>query len=121
MTTKRKVLTMLLLCIAALIIVPVTLFRMRYCRTVVVRDLSMASTQTVSVAFHPHNVRWKISGHVQGTGIVFVPYVFSNSVSGSFSTNGAGDYYDTNVSVIFIPQGQATGKVRGSFFLNNVF
>ena len=121
MTTKRKVLTTLLICFAALIILPVALFRLRYCRTVVIRDLSEAHTQTVSVAFHPSNMRWKISGHVQGTGTVFVPYVFSNSVTGNFSTNGAGDYYDTNVSVIFTPQGQASGKVRGSFFINDFF
>src|SRR5689334_20999156 len=107
--------------IATLIAGPVVLFRLRYCPTVVIRDLSMRSTQTVSVACHPSNMRWKISGQVQGTGTVFVPDVFSNSVTGKFSTNGAGDYYDTNVSVIFIPQGRASGKVRASFFINDLF
>jgi hypothetical protein len=121
MTTKRKLLTTLLLCIAALIIVPLTILRVRYCRTVVIRDLSMPQTQIVSVAFHPSNMRWKLSGHVRGTGTVVVSYVFSNNVIGNFSTNGAGDYYDTNVSVIFIPQGQASGKIQGSFFLNHFF
>jgi hypothetical protein len=121
MTTERKLLITLGLCIAALILVPMTLFRLRYCRTVVIRDLSVAHTQTVSVAFHPSNMRWKISGHVQGKGTIYVPCVFSNTVTGSFSTNGAGDYYDTNVSVIFMPQGQALGKVRGSFLINDFF
>jgi len=121
MTKRRKLLAALLLSFAALIIVPVTLFRLRYCRTVIIRDLSVTHTQTVAVAFRPSNIRWKISGHVRGTGTVFVPYILSNSVSGSFSTNGAGDYYDTNVSVIFMPQGQASGRLRGSFFFNDFF
>ncbi len=121
MTTRQRVLLFVALGIVALAAVPVLLFRARYCRGVVVRDLGATSTQTVSVAFHPSNMRWKISGDVQGTGTIFIPYVFSNSVSGAFSTNGAGDYYETNVDVIFIPQGRPSGEIRASFFLNDFF
>ena len=121
MTTRKRIFVVVLLAVAALVAVPVLLFRARYCRTVVVRDLSVASTQTVSVAFLPSNGRWTVSGHVEGTGTLFIPYVFSNSVSGSFSTNGAGDYYDTNLSVIYIPHGPASGKIRASFFLNDFY
>jgi hypothetical protein len=64
-------------------------------------------------------MRWTISGDVRGTGTVIVPHVFSNTVSGRFSANGAGDYYDTNVSLIFVPQPEASGTIRGSFRLKD--
>ena len=117
MTTRKRILVILLLAVA----VPVLWFRARHCRTVVVRDLSVASTQTVSVAFHPISLRWSISVHAEGTGTLYIPYVFSNIVSGSFSTNGAGDYYDTNVTVIYIPRGTTHGKIRASFLLHEFY
>jgi hypothetical protein len=121
MLTRKRIFVVVIIAVAALVALPVLLFRARYCRTVVVRDLSVASTQTVSVAFLPSHVRWTVSGHVEGTGMLYIPYVFSNSVSGSFSTNGAGDYYNTNLTVIYIPQGAAHGKVRASFSLNDFY
>jgi hypothetical protein len=121
MTTRKRIFAGILLAASVLVAVPVLLLRARYCRTVVVRDLSVASTQAVSVAFLPSNMRWTVSGHVEGTGTLFIPYVLSNSVSGSFSTNGAGDYYETNLTVIYIPQGAARGRIRASFFLNDFF
>jgi len=54
-------------------------------------------------------MHWNVSGNVQGSGIVMISYVLSNRVTGSFSTNGGGDYYDTNVSLVFVPDGQASG------------
>ena len=119
MTTNRKLLAALFLCIAALVTGSVMLFRLRFYRTLVLRDLSVTNTQTASVAFNPSNIRWTISGQVQGSGVVVVPGIFSNSVSGQFSTSGTGDYYATNVSLIFIPQGKASGEVRGEFFLSD--
>jgi hypothetical protein len=121
MTTRKRIHFVVFLVIAALVVVPVLLFRARYCRTVVVRDLSVSSTQTVSVAFLPSHVRWTVSGHVEGAGTLFIPYVFSTNVSGNFSTNGAGDYYDTNLTVIYIPQGAVRGKIRASFFLDDFY
>jgi hypothetical protein len=103
----------------AIVVAVMVMFRFRYSRTIVIRDLSTTSTQTVSVAFRPHDMRWKISGDVGGTGTVIVPYIYSNTVSGKFSANGAGDYYDTNVSLIFVPNAQAAGIIRGSFFFKD--
>jgi hypothetical protein len=78
-------------------------------------DLGNSRTQTVAVAFRPDRMHWKVSGNVQGTGTVMISSVLSSRVSGNFSTNGGGDYYDTNVSLIFVPDGQASGWVKASF------
>ena len=118
MTRKRTILT-IRIGLAMVVAVPAALFRFKYYRTIVIHDLSMTSTQTVSIAFHPHHMRWKISGDVRGTDTVVMPYVFSNTVSGKFSANGAGDYFDTNVSLIFVPQAEAGGNVRGSFLFKD--
>lgn len=91
------------------------LFQARYCRSVTLRNLAGGETQTVSVAFMPCHADWKVSGDVDGSGIVVLSYLYSNHVSGRFSAKGSGDYYDTNASVTFIPDGKASGKVRASF------
>lgn len=87
-------------------------------RSIAFTDLSKAQTQTVSVAFLPNSMRWAVSGDVQGTGTLVVSYKYSNQLSGTFSVKGGGDYYDTNVTMIFIPEGQAKGKIKGSFRLS---
>src|SRR5262245_29553673 len=91
------------------------LFEGRHRRSVTLRDLTPGETQTVSVAFPPHHANWKISGRVEGTGIVMVAHFYSNRVSGTFSAGGGGDYYETNASVAFIPEGEVTGRIRASF------
>ena len=91
-----------------------SLFYLRYIRTAVLTDLSIPQTQTVSVTYPPAHMYWKVSGDVQGTGTVMISHVLSNKVSGRFSTNGGGDYYDTNASVSFIPDGPARGKIKAS-------
>jgi hypothetical protein len=95
--------------------VSVLLFRFRYMRTAVIDDWSVSRTQTVSVSFLPHTMHWKVSGHVQGTGTVMISSGFSNVVTGSFSIKGGGDYYETNATVVFVPNGQASGKILASF------
>jgi hypothetical protein len=59
-------------------------------------------------------MHWKVSGEVQGTGTVMISCVLSHKVSGSFSISGGGDYYDTNASVSFIPDGRARGKIKAT-------
>lgn len=114
MSSKRKILIWLVLAVV-LFLTPALLYRHRYVRTAVIDDLGNSRTQTVSVAFHPDRMHWKVSENVQGTGTVMISYVLSNRVSGIFSTNGGGDYYDTNVSLIFVPDGQASGWIKASF------
>ena len=118
MSRKRMLLGVCLSVVAA-IGLAVMLFRARYSRTVTLRDLTNGETQTVSVAFNPHHMDWKVSGDVEGSGFVVLSYVYSNRVSGKFSVGGGGDYYETNVSAAFIPEGKATGKIRASFRFNN--
>ncbi len=89
--------------------------RMRYHRTIVFSDLSVAQTQTVSVAFYPNSIRWQVKADVIGTGSLVVSDQFSGTVSGRFATNRSGDYYSSNVTVTFIPRGQTKGKLRASF------
>ena len=91
------------------------LFQARYCRSVTLRNLASGETQTVSVAFMPCHAVWTVSGDVDGNGVVVLSYLYSNRVSGKFSVHGRGDYYDSNASVRFIPDGKATGKIRASF------
>ena len=117
--TRKRILFKVCLPVLAAVGLALVLFRVRYCRTVTLRDLSVGETQTVSVAFLPHHVDWKISGDVEGSGVVVVSYVYSNRVSGRFSASGGGDYYETNASVAFIPEGEATGRIRASFRFNN--
>lgn len=112
---------MVLVVVAVHVVTPVLLFRARYCRTVVLRDLGVPSTQTVSIAFLPSHVSWSVSAQVEGAGTLLIPGVLSNTVSGRFSTNGAGDYYATNLTVIFSPQGAARGKVRASFCFSDFY
>jgi hypothetical protein len=77
--------------------------------------LGFVETQTVSLAFSPHHINWNASGDMEGTG----SHVYSNRVSGKFSVSGGGDYYETNVSAAFVPEGKATGSIRASFRFNN--
>ncbi len=121
MTRKRVYLAVGLLAGGLLVAVPFTLFKLRYCRTVVLPDLTATQSKTVSLAFRPYHMRWSVSGYVQGTGTVMISHVLSNRVRGSFSINSYGDYYDTNVTVLFIPDGKASGRLRASFFLNNFY
>ena len=114
MHTKLKTLTWILVPLI-LLASPFVLYRVRYVRTAVITDLSTAHTQTVSIAFLPDKMDWKVSGQVQGAGIILISHVFSNRVTGHFSARSGGDYYSTNVSLIFLPEGGATGKVRASF------
>jgi hypothetical protein len=118
MNSKRILLGVFVLIIGA-VALAVVLFQARYCRSVTLRDLRQGGTQTVSISFSPYHVNWKISGNVQGTGVVVVESCYSNQVSGKFSASGRGDYYDTNASVVFIPQGEVTGEVRASFRFDN--
>src|ERR1051325_10074681 len=92
MSRKRMLLGVCLSVVAA-IGLAVMLFRARYSRTVTLRDLTNGETQTVSVAFNPHHMDWKVSGDVEGSGFVVLSYVYSNRVSGKFSVGGGGDYY----------------------------
>jgi hypothetical protein len=146
-TRRRGCLRGALITLCVVVTVPTILFRQRYCRTAVIRDLTVPQTQTVSIAFMPYHMNWSISGSVKGSGTVRIlsgngtegatyfepdstgnwvmtnyvrPY-FSLKVNGDFSTNGFGDYYATNTSLVFIPDGKATGKVRGTFFFNNFY
>lgn len=121
MSAKRKLLIVLCIGLGASVTFALLGVWAKYNRSVVIRDLSVASTSTVSVGFQPHAIAWKMSGRVQGTGTVYVPWLFSNTVTGSFSTNGGGDYYLTNLSVTFTPEGEASGKIRISFFFNDLF
>lgn len=114
---KRILFTIFLSFLAVMVLAEVV-FRVRNCRTATLRDLSSGETQTVSVTFFPHRVKWRITGKVNGTGVVVVPHMVSTQVSGNFSLKGGGDYYDTNASVAFIPAGTATGKIRSSFRFN---
>ena len=114
MSSKRKTLIWFVLA-AMLVAAPILLFRFRYVRSVTIDDLKTSRTQTVSVAFLPDTMHWKVYGQVRGTGTVMISHVLSNKVMGVFSTNGGGDYYDTNVSLIFVPDGQASGKIKASF------
>ena len=114
MFSKRKMLIWLVL-VGVVVTAPAMFYRLRYFRTAVIDDLRTSRTQTVSVAFLPHTMRWRVSGNVQGTGMVMIPYVLSTRVTGPFSTNGSGDYYDTNISLIFVPDGPASGKIKASF------
>ena len=103
--------------VAALLVVPLMKLRARFVRTAVITDLSAPSTQTVSVAFTPVSMRWTVFGHVQGTGTVMVPHVFSNQVTASFAVRSQGDYFQPDVALIFVPEGQAKGKITGTFRL----
>ena len=114
MSSTRKMVIWLLFA-GVMVATPALLYRLRYVRTAVIDDLGTSRTQTFSVAFRPDTMHWNVSGNVQGSGIVMISYVLSNRVTGSFSTNGGGDYYDTNVSLVFVPDGQASGKIKASF------
>jgi hypothetical protein len=87
-------------------------FSARYVRRVEFTNLSVAQTQTVSVAFSPTQVRWRAAGELQGVGTLIIPGHRGIKVSGSFSTNGFNDHYETNAAVIFLPGGQPTGTIR---------
>ena len=117
--SRKRVLFGVCLPVLAAVGLAWVLFLARTSRSVTFSDLTKAQTQTVSVAFLPHKVKWKVSGKVDGTGVVMLAHVYSNRVTGKFSVNGGGDYYDTNASVVFIPEGKATGKIRASFQFNN--
>jgi hypothetical protein len=120
MSCKRMLLGVSLPILAA-IGLAVVLFLARYSRTVTLRDLGNGETQTVSLAFNPHHMDWKVSGEVVGSGFVVLSYVYSNRVSGRFSASGGGDYYESKVSAAFIPEGKegkVTGKIRASFRFN---
>ncbi len=110
MSSKRKVLIRLLLAVIA-VATAALLYRFRYIRTAVINDLGTSRTQTVSVAFLQDKMRWKVSGDTQGSGIVMISYLLSNRIMGTFTTNDGGDYYDTNDSLVFVPDGQASGKI----------
>jgi len=97
------------------VVLPTLIYRSRTIRAVTISNPTIAQTQQVSVRFPPSGVRWSASGNVVGTGTLVIPYLFSNRVSGSFSTNGATDYYESNAWVIFVPEGQPRGKIRASF------
>ena len=116
MLSKRKILHWVFVAFVVLAI-PALWYRLRYVRKAVIDDLRTTRTQTVSVAFRPHAMAWKVSGQIQGTGSVMISHVYSNKVSGSFSAAGGGDYYETNVSLVFVPDGDGTanGKVTASF------
>jgi hypothetical protein len=105
--------------IVALIGLSVLLFRARYYRGITLTNLTNGETQTVSVAVLPSRMDWKASGNVEGSGFLVISSAYSNRVSGSFSVAGGGDYYETNASVAFIPEGKASGKIRTSFRFNN--
>jgi hypothetical protein len=105
--------------ILAVIGLSVLLFRARYHRTITVTNLTDGETQTVAVALLPHRMDWRASGEVEGSGFLVLSSVYSNRVSGRFSVSGGGDYYETNASAAFIPDGQASGKIRTSFRFNN--
>jgi hypothetical protein len=104
-----------LLALAVVVAVPIVLFRFRYCRTVVFRDLSTMQTKTVTLNIRPRSINWSLAGNVQGAGTLVISYVYSNTVSGKFVVHDAGDYYATNVTVSFVPNGPAKGKIRASF------
>lgn len=99
---------------AVLVAVPILLFRQRYVRTVTFTDLSISQTQTVSIAFLPTKLHWKGCGNMQGSGSINISDVWSNNVTGSFSISRSGDYYETNATVVFVPDGKASGKIRVS-------
>ena len=117
--SRKRILLGVCLPILATLGLAVMLFHARYSRTVTLRHLSNGETQIVSVAFNPYHVDWKVSGDVKGSGFVVLSYVYSNRVSGRFSASGGGDYYESNASAAFIPEGKATGKIRASFRFNN--
>ena len=114
MGSKRRILVWVLLLIAV-VAMPALWYRLRYIRTAGIDDLSVARTQTVSVTFNPHAMNWTVSGRIQGTGAVMISHVYSNKVSGNFSATGGGDYYETNASLVFVPDAPANGKIRASF------
>jgi hypothetical protein len=60
MLQKRQIL-LILVVTAVTLAVTVIGVRLKYSRTIVIRGLSVASTQIVSLAFQPSSVRWKIS------------------------------------------------------------
>lgn len=105
--------------VAAVLGIAIFLFQARHFHSITLRNLTQGETQTASISFLPHHLNWRVAGEVKGTGVVVVSYIYSNSVSGKFSANGRGDYYDTNVSVAFIPHGEAQGSIRASFWFND--
>lgn len=99
---------------------PVLLYSHKHFRIAAINDCSVAQTQVVALASAPARVHWRISGRIEGTGKAIIPYAFSNLVSGSFSMEGTGDYYQTNAWLIFIPEGPAKGWLRASFRFDDI-
>lgn len=53
-----------------------------------------------------------IKGEVRGTGIVHVPFYFSNVVSGKISTNLSRDWYERSCTLKYEPIGSTTGWLK---------
>ena len=81
-------------------------------RIVVFSNLTVDQTQTVSSVTIPTALEWKMEGEIQGTGSVTIGNYFLNHVTGRFSSNGTGDWYATNATVMFSPEQPAKGKIQ---------
>ena len=103
---------MLALLIAAALLGLLVLHRPSTTRIVVFSNLAADQTQTVASTIIPTTLEWKMEGEIQGTGSVTIGNYFLNKVTGRFSTNGAGDWYATNATVVFSPDQPAKGKIQ---------
>ena len=102
-----------MLALFATLAVLLILHRPSTTRIVVFSNLTVAQTQTVSFATIPASLEWKVEGEVQGTGTVAIlDSVLHYTTTGRFSTNGTGDYYTTNATVVFTPHQPAIGKIQ---------
>ena len=114
MRTGSKILMPAVCAIGFVSVLALAAYDKRYVRKVAFEDLSRSQTQTVSVAFQPTRLRWKMRGKIHGSGTVTISCVLSNRVTGTFSMEGDQDYYDTNALITFAPEGKTDGKIRAS-------